>query len=152
MHESADASVVALFSAPRAGAPIERHAWLQALPGRGILGDRYAERLGHWSDPRWPDQELTLVEVEVADDLGVDVALLRRNVATRGIRLTRLIGARFQIGGVLLEGVRPCDPCRYLETLTRPGLARELSGRGGLRARILTPGRLQVRALLTAAV
>jgi hypothetical protein len=136
--------VVGLYTAAAAGEPMVGHAEVEVRPGLGIVGDRYALGRGYWSDPRWPDQELTLVEAEVAEALGVDAAALRRNVVTRGGSLNALIGVRFRIGAVLLEGVRPCDPCRYLERFTRPGLARALAGRGGLRARVLTAGRLRV--------
>jgi MOSC domain-containing protein YiiM len=112
------------------------------LPGTGIVGDRYARGLGHWSDSRWPDQELTMLEAEVAEELAIDPDALRRNVVTRDVRLDELIGVRFQIGGAVLEGVRPCDPCSYLETLTRLGITRALVGRGGLRVRVLTAGRI----------
>lgn len=136
--------VVGLYTAVTAGAPMISHSVVEVRPGLGVVGDRYATGCGYWSDPRWPDQELTLVEAEVAEALNVDAGALRRNVVTRGVRLHELIGVRFRIGEVLLAGVRPCDPCRYLETLTRPGLARALAGRGGLRARVLTAGRLCV--------
>lgn len=140
---AATARVAAIFTAPSAGAPVERRATVEVVPGIGIVGDRYAVGLGHWSDPRWPDQELTLVEAEVAEALGVEPGRLRRNIVTRDVRLSGLVGVRFRIGEVLLAGVRPCDPCGYLEAFTRPGFAHELGGRGGLRARILTAGRIR---------
>ncbi|MER3437553.1 MAG: sulfurase, partial [Chloroflexota bacterium] len=118
--------VVGLYTAAAAGQPMVGHAEVEVQPGVGIVGDRYATGQGYWSDPRWPDQELTLVEAEVAEALGIEAAALRRNVVTRGGSLNALIGTRFRIGEVVLEGVRPCDPCRYLEQLTRPGLARAL--------------------------
>lgn len=136
--------VVGLYTAAAAGAPIASRTWVDVLPDAGIIGDRYARRLGHWSDPKWPDQELTMLEAEVADDLAIDPGVLRRNVVTRDLRLDTLIGVRFQIGDAVLEGVRPCDPCQYLETLTRPGVTRALVGRGGLRVRVITSGRIQV--------
>lgn len=136
--------VVGLYTAAVAGEPMVGHTEVEVRPGLGIVGDRYALGRGYWSDPRWPDQELTLVEAEVAEALGVEAGALRRNVVTRGGALNALIGVRFRIGEVVLEGVRPCDPCRYLERFTWPGLARALAGRGGLRARVLTAGRLRV--------
>jgi MOSC domain-containing protein YiiM len=138
--------VVALFTAARGGAPLEAQDEVELVTGVGIVGDRYAARTGYWSDPRWPDQQLTLVEAEVAEVLGLSPALLRRNVVTRDVELTQLIGARFRVGGVELRGVRVCDPCAYLERLVgRPGLMRDL-GRagGGLRTEVLTDGRIAV--------
>jgi MOSC domain-containing protein YiiM len=132
--------VEAIFTAESAGEPMLSHASVDLIPGIGIPGDRYATGQGHWSDPRWPDQQLTLVEAELLEALGLPTSALRRNLVVRGGRLDSLVGARFRIGGALLLGVRPCDPCRYIESLTRPGLFRELAGRGGLRAAVLEGG------------
>ena len=85
-----------------------------------------------------------MLEAEVAEALAIDPGALRRNVVIRGVRLDELIGVRFQISGAVLEGVRPCDPCQYLETLTRPGVTRALVGRGGLRVRVITSGRIHL--------
>jgi hypothetical protein len=134
--------VVGLFTAPEAGAQIQSHPWIDVLAGIGVAGDRYALKRGYWSDPRWPDQEVTLVESEVAAALSIDAGLLRRNIVTAGLELEGLIGARFSIGAAEFEGVRPCDPCGHLEFLVRPGLLKELASGGGLRARVLTSGRV----------
>ncbi|HET9321355.1 MAG TPA: MOSC domain-containing protein [Bryobacteraceae bacterium] len=134
--------IVGLYTAPQAGAPIQPCDWIDVQPESGVAGDRYALKLGYWSDPRWPDQEVTLVESEVAEALAIDPALLRRNIATIGVRLDDLIGVTFEIGVATLTGVRRCDPCLHLEELTRPGLMRKLGTRGGLRARVLVGGRI----------
>jgi MOSC domain-containing protein YiiM len=120
------------------------HPWVEVVAGVGILGDRYATGQGHWSDPRWPHQELTLIEEEVAEEVAIAAVHVRRNIVTRGVRLNALVGVTFQIGSVRLVGVRLCDPCRYLETLTRPGLLRALQDRGGLRTSIVHGGRIHV--------
>lgn len=137
------ARVEALGLARAAAAPMERLPFLDLVAGVGVVGDRYAEGGGTWAD--WPDREVTLVEAETADDLGVDALLLRRNVVTRGADLAALEGRRFALGGALLEGVRPCDPCAHLESLVgKPGLKARLAGRGGLRARIVAGGRVSL--------
>jgi MOSC domain-containing protein YiiM len=136
--------VVGLYTAAHAGAPMQSHSVVELISGLGIAGDRYAGGLGYWSDPRWPDQELTLIEAEVAEELGVEPACLRRNIVTRAVRLNHLVGAGFQIGDTLLVGVRWCDPCRYLDGLTQPGLSRALRGRGGLRVHIARGGTIRV--------
>ena len=135
--------VAGLYVADRAGEAVRSRQRVDVAIGVGVVGDRYALGTGHWSDPRWPDQQLTLVEGEVADRLGLAAGLLRRNVVTRGVRLSDLVGARFRLGGAELRGVRPCDPCRHLEELLgRPGLVRELRGGGGLRAEVAAAGRI----------
>jgi len=137
--------VTGLYVAGTAGEPLESRSQVEVRAGLGVVGDRYTRRTGHWSDPRWPDQQLTLVEAETADDLGLAPGLLRRNVVTRGVRLDDLVGRHFRIGAVRVLGVRPCDPCRYLEHLLgRPGLRDALEGRGGLRAETLSDGWIAV--------
>ena len=135
------ATVAGIFIAPAAGAPVQRRAAVELIPGVGIAGDRYATGRGHWSDPRWHDKQLTLVEAEVAEELGIAPEALRRNLVTRGVSLHGLIGVRFRIGEVLVAGVRSCDPCMYIGELNgRTSLRRELGARGGLRARVITAG------------
>ena len=141
---STEGIVAALFVAHAAGDAMESPQTVRVVPGVGIPGDRYAAGLGHWSDPRWPDQQMTLIETELAEELGIEAALLRRNVVTRGVRLDDLIGEEFRIGTALLRGVRACDPCRYIETLTRPGLFQALRWRGGLRAAVVREGVIRV--------
>jgi MOSC domain-containing protein YiiM len=125
------------------------HARVDVVPGAGIPGDRYATGRGHWSDPRWPDQELTFIAAEVAEGLGIDARLLRRNVVTRDVDLDALIGVTFQVGSAVLRGVRRCDPCLYLDGLTRPGVSRELGHHGGLRASVLVAGSISIGDCLT---
>lgn len=118
---------------------------IEVSPGLGVAGDRYRTRAGHWSDPRWTDQELTLVESETAHELGLPVASLRRNLVTRGVRLNTLLGRVVRIGDVEVRFVRTCDPCQYLEQLLdRPGLRQQLDGRGGIRAAVLSAGTIHL--------
>jgi MOSC domain len=142
---AAAARVTHLFTAPAAGQPMLAHESVQVTPGLGIPGDRYATRLGHWSDPRWRDQELTLVAAELLDELGLAPDALRRNIVIRGIDLHDLIGLEFSIGGAVLRGQRICAPCAYIGRLNqRPGLFGELDGRGGIRVRIASAGTIRV--------
>jgi MOSC domain-containing protein YiiM len=67
----------------------------------------------------------------------------RRNLVVRGIALDDLIGRRFRVGEVECYGQRRCEPCSHLERLTRPGVLRGLLHRGGLRADVLSSGRIR---------
>ncbi len=120
------------------------------MAGRGIVGDRYFDRAGTFSD--WPhDHEFTLVEAEAIEAVATEYGLTlepgetRRNVTTRGIALNALIGKQFRIGEtVVCEGTRLCHPCAHLEVVTgKGGLARLLANRGGLRAHILVGGTIR---------
>ena len=46
---------------------MEQQGSVEVVPGLGIVGDRYALHTGTWSNPKWPDQELTLFAAEVAE-------------------------------------------------------------------------------------
>ncbi len=68
----------------------------------------------------------------------------RRNVITEGMDLNLLVGKRFTLQGVEFEGVCECKPCYWMDQAIAPGGEAALLGRGGLRAKILTCGKLRV--------
>ena len=90
-------------------------------PAAGLEGDRYVGGEGTFSNPYSRGHDLTLIEAEVVDDLGVAPEVPRRNVVTRGIDLNALVGRRFRVGEVECEGQRLCEPCAHLQRLTEPG-------------------------------
>ena len=121
------------------------HESVEVVAGLGISGDRYATRLGHWSDPQWRDQQLTLVSAELLEELGLEPQALRRNIVVRGMDLNDLIGLEFGIGEAVMRGQRICAPCGYIGRLNdRPGLFSELDGRGGIRVSVVGGGRIRV--------
>jgi hypothetical protein len=136
-------TVAGILVAAAAEAPLLPVAAAEALPGRGLNGDRYANGAGTFSAPG-RGYELTLVEAEVLDEIELSWEEARRNVVTRGIALNALVGKRFRIGAVECVGRRLAEPCAHLEQLARPGLLRPLVHRGGLRADILSGGTISV--------
>jgi ADP-ribose pyrophosphatase YjhB (NUDIX family) len=141
-------SVEGIFTAVGEALPMRPRDRVMALPGIGLVGDRYATANGYWSGDNRVSRDLTLIEAEVVEDLATQAGLeiqageLRRNVVTRGIRLNDLVGVRFGIGNVLVEGTSPCAPCVHLARVTGKSILRPLAHRGGLRANILTPGEI----------
>jgi len=121
-----------------------------AVPGKGLEGDRYFNRTGTFSTHPAGDNELTLIEIEAIDALRGECKLemkpadARRNIVTRGVALNHLVGREFKIGTVSLRGIRLCEPCSHLESLTMPGVKSGLVHRGGLRAQVLTEGMIRV--------
>src|SRR6266851_10430768 len=117
--------VEAIYIAPSAGAPMQALTEVEVVAGVGLDGDRYAAGIGFYSRrPTDPGaREVTLFEAEVLDALQSEQGLSlspsehRRNLTVRGVRLRQLLGQRFRIGGVLLEGVKDCPPCDHLEGL-----------------------------------
>jgi len=150
------ANVAVIAIADNAEAPMQQIMTAQAIPGRGLDGDRYANRAGTFTprSGRLNGYDLTLIEAEVLDELALPegqrlgYAEARRNIVTRGIDLNTLVGRRFRIGDVECVGRRLCEPCAHLERLTHKGVLRKLIHRGGLRADILTAGSMTVGAAI----
>lgn len=143
--------VEAIRISAAAGAPMASAWRIAAHAGGGLEGDRYHAGTGEFSGTPGPGRGLTLVAAESIEQankehpgLDLTVAETRRNVTVRGIDLDALIGREFRIGSVRCLGVRPADPCAYLEGLLGKPVLVALAGRGGLRADILGDGEIAV--------
>jgi hypothetical protein len=138
--------VEAITLASAAEGPMSRVEDAVARAGRGLEGDRYFDGSGTFSNPHSRGHDLTLIEAEAIEELGLALAPedARRNVVTRGIDLNALVGLRFRVGEVECLGQRLCEPCAHLQRLTEPGTLRGLVHRGGLRADVLTDGSIRV--------
>jgi MOSC domain-containing protein YiiM len=128
--------------------PVEPVESVRALADRGLEGDRNCVPEGATAEP---GDALTLVEAEALEYLAAehDIHLppggTNRNVTTRGVDLNALVGREFVVGKVRCLGVELCEPCLGLTEITgEPGVLRALVHRGGLRADILTSGRITV--------
>jgi len=125
------------------GGPRVAELWtvdaVRAVAGKGLEGDRHFHEHGAGAG-----QALTLVEAEVVEDVGLQPGETRRQVTVRGVRLNDLIGRRFHVGEVECLGVELCEPCSHLESMTRPGIIRDLVHRAGINADILTDGIIRV--------
>jgi MOSC domain-containing protein YiiM len=83
---------------------------------------------------------------EICRRLGVTgkhPGLTRRNVITTGVNLNELIGVEFVVQGVQFYSVEECRPCYWMDEVIAPRAEAALRNRGGLRAKILTTGRLR---------
>ncbi|MBP6597194.1 MAG: MOSC domain-containing protein [Arenimonas sp.] len=128
---------------PARDVPMQAVDRVLAEAGRGLQGDRYGGGSGKRS--------LTLIQAEhlpvIASLSGlaqIQPATLRRNLVVSGLPLMALKGRRFRIGDVLLEGTAPCDPCSRMEAALGPGGYNAMRGHGGLCARILEGGLIQL--------
>jgi MOSC domain-containing protein YiiM len=137
-------SVVALQLAAAKGAPMRQVESVRAVPGEGLLGDRY---FGQTRGDRVA--AVTLIESEALEalerDYGVRFAFsaTRRNILTRGVSLNALLGQRFRVGEVVLQATGLCEPCWHIAAAD-PRVLRGLLQRGGLRADILSEGMIGV--------
>lgn len=123
---------------------------VRAVAGKGLEGDRYFGETGTYSPHPGPHRELTLIELEAIEALArdyetsIDPGAARRNLVTRDVALSHLVGKEFQVGEVPVEGLRLCEPCKHLADLTQARVLPGLVHRGGLRARILQDGVIRV--------
>ncbi len=128
---------------PGHGLPMAAVDDVDAVAGKGLVGDRYAGGSGK--------RGITLIQAEhlpaIAALSGHDAvapALLRRNVVVAGLPLVALKGRRFRIGSAIFEGTDDCDPCSQMEKALGPGGYNAMRGHGGLCARIVEGGRFAV--------
>jgi len=111
---------------------------------QGIEGDRYCRKDGTGK----PDQEITLIESEAIEalaretDVKIEPSKARRNLLTSGVPLNHLVDCEFTVGDAVLRGIRLCEPCDHLQSLTVNGIKDGLHHRAGLRAQVLIGGKL----------
>ncbi len=122
---------------------------VNAIAGKGLQGDRYASGSGK--------RGITLIQAEhlpviaaLSGHEEISPATLRRNIVVSGIPLVALIGKKFRIGEVILEGTDACEPCERMEAALGPGSYNAMNGHGGLCARILQGGKINVGDSLVA--
>jgi len=146
----ANGTVVYIYTTRRAAADLRSREEVQAVPGKGLEGDRYFDCAGTCSEKTpSPDRELTLIEIENIDalkrDFGIELAPseTRRNIVTRGVSLNSLVELSLILAMSKYEGF-DFEPCTHLEQLTGKRLVKGLVHKGGLRAQILTAGKICV--------
>lgn len=146
MNREPELTIEKIFiSAERGGLQVDcERAALEA--GMGIVGDR------SFGKTAYPGQSVTLVEAEEIERFcaeqgrPVDLAMTRRNLVTRGVRLNELVGREFRVGSARLRGVELCEPCSTLgrlladASLAPAEVVRRWVGCGGLLAEVLASG------------
>ena len=120
---------------------------VEAAVGQGLVGDRAQ------GGPR----EVTLIQAEhlvviasLLQRVSIDPALLRRNLVIGGINLSALKDRQCQIGKAVLEFTGPAHPCSRMEEALGPGGFNAVRGHGGITARVLVSGRIQVGDVVVA--
>ena len=128
--------------------PMREVEAVDVVPGTGLIGDCYGLGSGSGGSGK---RAITLIQAEhlpaiaaLSGHAQVEPALLRRNLVVSGIPLIALRERRFRIGDVLLEGTGECDPCSRMEAALGPGGYNAMRGHGGLTARVIEGGRIQV--------
>jgi MOSC domain-containing protein YiiM len=112
-------------------------------PACGIQGDHYAGRSGK--------RQVTLIQAEhlpaIANMLHCDIVKpeqLRRNIVVAGINLLAFKNKSFQLGEAVLEFTGLCHPCSRMEENLGVGGYNAIRGHGGITARVISPGKVQI--------
>ena len=118
---------------------------IDLVAGKGVIGDRYFKG---YNDPF---NHLSIIEGESIDeynkkyDLNIPYLDFRRNIVTKGIKLNDLINKKILIGGVQLDVIDLCRPCRHLsEKLDKDNIIKEFLRKGGIRCEILNDGKISI--------
>src|SRR6266545_1750850 len=136
-------AVTGIYIATEAAGPTVS---VEAVAGRGLQGDRYFAGEGTCSDTPGTGRQVTLIEQEALEaaareyGISLEPGQSRRNIETVGVALNHLVGKEFMVGGVRLRGMRLNEPCAHLAQLSKRGVVKALTHRGGLRADILSDG------------
>jgi hypothetical protein len=142
---TATGTIDSIWIAERAAAPARSLTEAPVIAGLGVDGDRHVKGTGTFPS-RMPGSALTLIEAEVVESF--DPPLTpdehRRNLVTRGIELTGLVGREFLVGTIRCRGNRLCEPCSVIQRYANRPILRPLVHRGGLRADILEDGAIRV--------
>ncbi|PLY09214.1 MAG: sulfurase [Arcobacter sp.] len=121
--------------------------------GKGIFGDRYYNQEGTFSNKGTvePDRDVTLIEIENINALNEEHNLsitpedFRRNIVVSNCDLNSLVDKEFQIGEVILKGIRLCEPCKYLaDKLAEQKTLTQMVHKAGLRAEIIKGGSIDL--------
>ncbi|RZL87325.1 MAG: MOSC domain-containing protein [Variovorax sp.] len=137
---------------PERRAPVRSVEECHVLVGRGLEGDRMAQRVP--SAAGSGKRQVTLIQAEhlpviaaLAGRDAVRAELLRRNLVVSGLNLIAARSLfpdralRLCIGAeVVLEITGPCEPCSRMEEALGPGGYNAMRGHGGVTARVLQGG------------
>jgi MOSC domain-containing protein YiiM len=104
--------------------PMEELSEAEAVVNKGLRGCIHG-RLGS-------KRQVSLMDFETLEKLGVAPGLVKENITTRGVDFQTLSAGRIlRIGDqCVLEVTGPCDPCPRMDEI-RIGLQEELRGQRG---------------------
>jgi MOSC domain-containing protein YiiM len=129
---------------PAGMAPVIEVDEIECVEGAGIRGDRFFNY-----KPDYKGQ-VTFFAIETYERLcqqlqvtRADPSVFRRNIITRGVDLNALIGQEFTVQNVRFLGTQESAPCYWMEQAFAPGAEAALKGHGGLRAKVLSSGKIR---------
>lgn len=120
---------------------------VECVAGKGLRGDRYFDYRKNFKG------QVTFFDYAVYERIKAEfklpklpVSVFRRNLVVAGADLKSLIGKHFWFQDICFEGSQECRPCHWMDRAVTDGVEDFLrpEARGGLRAKVLTSGRLRL--------
>ena len=144
--------VLGIFICPKASFLMQPVPRVKVFADLGLEGDRYGIGAGFWSRPGPKvNRQVSLIAIEdireanISLEKGFSPQDTRRNILTEGFDLNSLVHKQLLVGGVLMLGIEPCDPCARPSALVgKPFFAKAFAHRGGLIAEGLNDGVISV--------
>jgi len=137
-----------IYITDRGSAPMNRVHEVKAVTGGGLEGDRYHLGTGYWAG--YDQCAVTMISLEDIEEIAATTGISitngehRRNIITKGVSLLDLAGSRFRVGEAILEYDQPRPPCRYIQSITEPGMTKALGrNRGGICVRVIEGGAIK---------
>jgi MOSC domain-containing protein YiiM len=142
----------AIFLRTARGEPCQRINSVQAIAGKGLLGDRASLKTS--SATISSKRQVTLIQAEHIQVLSlllnktIHAEVLRRNLVVSGINLLATKSLfknqpmQLMIGEVILEVTGPCEPCSKMEVLLGKGGYNAMRGHGGITAKVIKGGNI----------
>jgi MOSC domain-containing protein YiiM len=138
----------AILLADAAGAPMQRVDSAEALPGRGLRGDRYAAGTGWWRATDGCQVTLIhaehLARAERKSGLTLTDGRHRRNLIVSGLAHVDLRGRQLRIGEALFAWHRVRPPCGYLDKVSGRGTAKALGKHAGVCLKVTEGGLIRI--------
>lgn len=111
----------------------------------GLEGDR----------SRSGQRAVTLIQAEhlpviaaLSGRADLDPSILRRNVVVSGLNISAFRGRRLRLGASEIELTVPCHPCSRMEEALGPGGYTAMRGHGGMCARVVSGGMVELGSLV----
>lgn len=142
----------AIIIGEKAKVPLHTVAYVRAVQGKGLEGDRYFYKQGTFNKPQLSQdvREISMLPYETLSEcnsrLGSTLSFLdlRRNLIIKNFDASLLEDKIFRIGTAKFRIVRTCPPCRYLSKLLDEDIMTGLKYIGGHRAVVMQSGIITV--------
>ena len=114
--------ILSIFISPTVEDPMRSVELVELVAGKGIIGDRYFDQKGTWSEVYpWPDRQISIINMTVIKsfknkyNIDLEPIDLRRNILVDAPFFKPFMAHKFFLGDTVLCTSRYSYPCKYLQ-------------------------------------